>query len=181
MTKVLVTYASEHGGTAQIAQTIAKVLRQFNLEVTSRRMEEIDNLGVYEAIVLGSAVYLGDWLPEAQKFLNKYQKQLAQVPLWLFSSGPTGSDDPVKLLNGELVPPALADLVESIHPREIRVFHGKIDLRRLPPKDREIIKAAGVPRGDYRDWASIKLWATEISRALTIHALSTLVVEEGSS
>jgi menaquinone-dependent protoporphyrinogen oxidase len=176
MTKVLVTYASEHGGTAQIAQTIAKVLRQFDLEVTAKRMDAIDSLADYEAIVLGSAIYVGDWLPEAQKFLEKHQARLAELPLWLFSSGPTGAGDPVSLLDGALVPPSLEKLIDTIKPREIRVFHGKIDLRRLPPKEREFIKVANVPRGDYRDWEAIKRWATEISRALTVHSLTKLAV-----
>jgi menaquinone-dependent protoporphyrinogen oxidase len=179
MTKVLVTYASEHGGTAQIAQTIAKVLRQFDLDVTAKRMDSIETIADYEAVVLGSAIYVGDWLPEAQKFLEKHHVVLSEKPLWLFSSGPTGTGDALSLLDGALVPPALEELVASIHPREICVFHGKIDLRRLAPQERELIKAANVPRGDYRDWEAIKRWATEISRALTIQAITkpSLVVD----
>jgi menaquinone-dependent protoporphyrinogen oxidase len=172
MTKVLVTYASEHGGTAQIAQAIAKVLRQFDLEVTAKRMNEIESLADYGAVVLGSAIYVGDWLPEAHKFLEKHQVTLSEKPLWLFSSGPTGTGDALSLLDGALVPLSLEELVGFIHPREIRVFHGKIDLRRLPPNEREMIKAANVPRGDYRNWEAIKRWATEISQALSIHAIT---------
>jgi menaquinone-dependent protoporphyrinogen oxidase len=177
MKKVLVTYASEHGSTAQIAQTIAKVLRQFDLDVTAKRMEAIENISGYEAIVLGTAIYMGDWLPEAKNFLEIYQGKLAQLPIWIFSSGPTGSDDPVKLLHGELVPAELQSIIEAIEPREIHVFHGKIDLRRLSPAARDLIKAAAVPRGDYRDWTAIKLWASEINRALTTRAITVPRVE----
>jgi menaquinone-dependent protoporphyrinogen oxidase len=172
MTKVLVTYASEHGGTAQIAQTIAKVLRQFNLEVTAKRMEGLDFIGDYDAIVLGSAIYLGDWLPEAGNFLEKQHAILREKPLWLFSSGPTGEGDALKLLNGAIVPPNLENLIASLHARDICVFHGKIDLRRLPPQAREMIKAANIPRGDFRDWEAIKRWASEIAHALTTHAIT---------
>lgn len=166
MSKVLVAYASEHGATAQIAQTIAKVLRQFNLDVTAKRVETIESLRDYHAIVLGSAIYVGDWLPEAEAFLETYQNELAVLPIWIFSSGPTGTEDPLKLLNGELVPPSVSERINSLHPREIRVFHGKIDLRRLQPDERDLIKAADMPRGDYRDWDAIKLWATNISKVL---------------
>jgi menaquinone-dependent protoporphyrinogen oxidase len=172
MTKVLVSYASEHGGTAQIAQTIAKVLRQFKLEVTAKRIEGLDFIGDYDAVVLGSAIYMGDWLPEAANFLKKHQVTLSEKPLWLFSSGPTGTGDALKLLNGALVPPNLETLIASLQARDIRIFHGKIDLRRLPPQAREMIKAANIPRGDYRDWEAIKTWATEIAHALTIHAIT---------
>jgi menaquinone-dependent protoporphyrinogen oxidase len=172
MVKVLVSYASEHGGTAQIAQTIATVLRQFDLEVSLKRIDDLTNVEGFDAYIIGSAIYVGEWLPEAQEFLKCHQTTLAQMPLWLFSSGPTGQGEAAALLDGALVPPSLESLVESLHPRDIRVFHGKIDLRRLPPKEREIIKAAAVPRGDYRDWEAIKQWATEISRALTVHEIS---------
>ena len=119
---------------------------------------------------------VGDWLPEAQTFLEQHQLNLSQKPVWLFSSGPTGTEDALKLLDGALVPPKLEKLVAAINPREIRVFHGKIDLRRLPPQERELIKGANVPRGDYRDWDAIKRWATEISRALTVHAITKATV-----
>jgi menaquinone-dependent protoporphyrinogen oxidase len=171
MVKVLVTYASEHGGTAQIAQTISHVLRQFEIEVSSKRIEDVTGIADYDAVIFGSAIYLGEWLPEAQRFLKHYQRALAEVPLWIFSSGPTGEGDPHKLLDGALVPAEMQELVKQIKPREIQVFHGKIDLRRLPPNQREIIKAAAVPRGDYRDWAAIKQWANDISQALTNHSI----------
>ena len=161
MKSVLVTYASEHGATAQIAQTIAKVLRQFNLEVTAKRVEAIQDISTYNAIVVGSAIYLGDWLPQARAFLENYQNELGSVPIWIFSSGPTGTEKPI-----ECVPNSLEALVASLHPREIRVFHGKIDLRRLQPDERELIKAADMPRGDFRDWDAIRLWATNISKVL---------------
>jgi menaquinone-dependent protoporphyrinogen oxidase len=171
MPKVLVTYASEHGATAEMAQTIARVMRQFDLDVTSRRIEGINDITMYDAIILGSAVYLGDWLEEAQIFLERYQHSLAKIPLWLFSSGPTGEGNAVELVNGIIVPDSIRELVEFIQPREVRVFHGKIDLRRLPKNERLIIKTAGVPRGDYRDWDAIKQWAMDVSRALTVQSL----------
>lgn len=174
MPKVLVTYASEHGATAEIAQTIARVMRQFDLDVTSRRIESIDNdVTNYDAVILGSAVYLGDWLEEAQVFLKRHQEKLSQIHVWLFSSGPTGDGDAVELMDGIIIPDSMSELVDNIRPREIKAFHGKIDLRRLPKNERAIIKAAGVPRGDYRDWDDIKHWAMEVSRALTVQSLMT--------
>jgi menaquinone-dependent protoporphyrinogen oxidase len=172
MTKVLVTYASEHGSTAQIAQSIAKVLRDLHLDVSAKRIEAVHELGDYDAIVLGSAIYQGDWLPQAEQFLETHQSTLRQKALWLFSSGPTGTGDALSLVNGVLIPPRLEGLVASLQAREICVFHGKIDLRRLPPEARAVIKAAALPRGDFRDWEAIKAWSKAIAQALTIHALT---------
>ena len=107
MKAVLVTYASEHGSTAQIAQRIAKVLRQFELNVSAKRMESVNSISGYDAFVLGTAIYLADWLDETKLFLEAYGSMLAQKPLWIFCSGPTGKGDAHTLLNVHPVPPAL--------------------------------------------------------------------------
>lgn len=174
MKTVLVTYASQHGSTAQIAQRIAKVMRQFELNVSAKRMESLDSIAGYDAYVVGTAIYLGNWMDETKLFLEEYRDTLAQKPLWIFCSGPTGEGEAHTLLNSHPVPPALEKTVFSLHPIEIRVFHGRIDLRRLPPNQREIVKAANMPRGDYRDWAAIQKWAMEISQSLSVHAISLI-------
>lgn len=174
MPGVLVTYASKHGATAEIAQTIARVMRQFDLEVTSHRIEQVNkDISNYDALVLGSAVYFGDWLEEARIFIKQHQQTLAHIPVWLFASGPTGEDDAFALVNGTVIPDSIRESVDFIQPREVKIFHGKIDLRRLPGDERQIIKAARVPRGDFRDWDEIKQWAMGISRALTVQSLIT--------
>ena len=167
MVKMLVTYASEHGATAEIAQTIARTLRRRGLEVIARRVEEVHDLNGFDAVVFGSAVYLGQWTPKGVEFLTQYASKLETLPLWLFSSGPTGKGDPVTLLNGAIIPDELLPLIQQIRPSDVVVFHGKIDLRRLPDKERTIIKATGVPRGDFRDWDAIKEWALEIADSIT--------------
>ncbi len=166
MVKMLVTYASEHGATAEIAQTIARTLRRRGLEVIARRVEEVRDLNGFDAVVFGSAVYLGQWTPKAVEFLTQYASKLETLPLWLFSSGPTGKGDPVTLLNGAMIPDELLPLIQQIRPSDVVVFHGKIDLRRLPNDERIIIKATGVPRGDFRDWDAIKDWALEIADSI---------------
>ena len=173
MPKVLVTYASEHGATAEIAQTIARVMRQFDLDVTSQRVEAIkDKIEQFDVVLVGSAVYLGDWLENAKDFLAQHKDCLMNKQVWLFSSGPTGEGEALELVNGVSIPESMNELVEIINPREVKVFHGKIDLRRLPQNERHIIKTANVPRGDYRDWDAIRQWAMDISRSLTVNAIT---------
>ncbi|MGJ3238626.1 MAG: flavodoxin domain-containing protein [Anaerolineae bacterium] len=167
MTTILVTFASKHGATAEIAHTIARYMKTFDLDVTTRRVEHVDDLTGYDAIVLGTAIYLGEWVSEAFNFLETYQAQLKQKSVWIFVSGPTGEGDALDLLDGVLVPESARPLLDHIAPKGIQVFKGKIDLRRLPEEHRKIIKAAEVPRGDYRDWDAIHQWADQISVALT--------------
>ncbi len=95
--QVLVAYASKYGATEEIAERIGEVLRQAGLRTDVLPTDRVSDLAHYQAIVLGSAVYIGKWRKEAVKFLKANEKMLAGRPVWLFSSGPTGEGDPVKL------------------------------------------------------------------------------------
>ena len=168
MTKVLVTYASKHGATAEMAQSVARVIKAFKLDVTARRVENIDDISTYDVVILGAALYLGEWIPEAVDFLYRYQAELKNKVVWLFASGPTGEGNPLDLLEGNFIPDDILPLIENIAPQEVKLFKGKIDLRRLPPQERKIVKGAKVPRGDYRDWKAIRAWAEALGQALSV-------------
>jgi menaquinone-dependent protoporphyrinogen oxidase len=174
MTKVLVTFASSHGATAEIAQVIGTVLRDNQLVVDVKRIEDIKETSSYDAIVLGSAIYVGEWMPLAKDFLLEHANTLKNQCVWLFSSGPTGDGNPVELLDGALLPQSLEEVVALIQPREVVVFGGKIDLRRLRKSERVIVKAADVPKGDFRNWHAIKFWAQQIADALKTVAIDKL-------
>jgi menaquinone-dependent protoporphyrinogen oxidase len=125
--KVLVAYASKHHATAEIASSIAHGLKQFDeLDVDLQAIDNIEFIAGYDAIVLGSAVYAGNWRPIAAKFLTLHAQELALIPVWLFSSGPTGDGDPKDLMKGWEFPPALRAIAFQIKPRDIAIFHGKL-------------------------------------------------------
>jgi menaquinone-dependent protoporphyrinogen oxidase len=164
---ILVTYASKYGATKEIAQKIAEVLRQAGLQVDVFPVDSTLDLTPYTAIVLGSAVYVGKWQKEAVSFLQSHEKTLAGLPVWLFSSGPTGEGDPVKLVEGLRFPAALQPLMDRIHPRDIAVFHGHINRDMLNFIEKWAIKSlVKKPFGDFRDWNAITAWATTIAKAL---------------
>src|SRR5258706_14962217 len=98
--KVLVAYATKYGSTEEIAQKIGQVIRQMGLLVDVLSTKRIIDLAPYDAIVLGSAVYAGQWLKEAVAFLETNEQRLAEHPVWLFSSGPTGNGEPGQLMKG---------------------------------------------------------------------------------
>lgn len=173
MTKVLVTFASSHGATAEIAQTIGTVLRENQLLVDVTRIEGAKEINQYDAIVLGSAVYAGEWLPLAKEFLHEHVATLEKQHVWVFSSGPTGEGNPIELLDGVSFSLNVEAIIETIQPRDIVVFGGKIDLRRLRKNERHIVKAKNVPKGDFRNWHAIKFWAQQIADALKIVAIDT--------
>ncbi len=122
-------YATKHNATTEIAESIGETLRQSaGLKVDVRAVDTIDDITSYDVVILGSAVYVSQWQPKAVDFLTNHADELAQRTVWLFSSGPTGEGDPETLLDGWSFPEALQPLVEKIHPRGVKVFHGKLDL-----------------------------------------------------
>lgn len=105
--QVLVAYASKYGATAEIADKIGQVLRQAGLQADVLPTRRVSDLTPYQAVVLGSAVYIGKWRKEAVKFLQANEVVLAEKPVWLFSSGPTGEGDPLELTEGWRLPEKL--------------------------------------------------------------------------
>jgi menaquinone-dependent protoporphyrinogen oxidase len=178
MTKVLVAYASKHRSTAEIAQAIAEVLRQSPaLEVDIRSVEIVGNVSTYDAVVLGSAVYAGQWQSVAAAFLRKHEAELARRPVWLFSSGPTGEGDPKTLMKGWNFPEQLQPLAERIRPRDIILFHGNLDPNRLNFLEQFVVKGVHAPMGDSRDWNMIRAWAAGIAQTLEAETRSVLSTE----
>jgi menaquinone-dependent protoporphyrinogen oxidase len=167
MTHILVTYASKHNATAEIACAIGEVIRQIDgslVDVAS--VENVHDITPYDAVILGSAVYAGQWQKQAVDFLKQHETELAQRPVWLFSSGPVGEGDAKDLLNGWTFPEALQPVAERINPHDIILFHGSIDPLKLNFVERVVVKGIQAPTGDFRDWDVIRGWAYNIAQDL---------------
>jgi menaquinone-dependent protoporphyrinogen oxidase len=160
--QVLVTYATEHGATAEIAEKIGEVLRQAGLPTDVVPVTQVKDLMPYTAVILGSAVYIGKWRKEAVKFLEANEQELAQRDVWLFSSGPTGEGDPVELMQGWRFPEAQQPIADRLQPHDIALFHGALDMNKLNFLEKWIIKNVKAPVGDFRDWEEISAWAMAI-------------------
>jgi menaquinone-dependent protoporphyrinogen oxidase len=164
--RILVAYASKHGMTAEIAGKIGDTLRQSGLRVDVLTVNKVKDLALYKAVVLGSAVYIAMWRKEIVKFLQKYERLLSGRPVWFFSSGPMGEGDPVQLLHGWRFPEAQRSLIESIKPRDITVFHGAIDIKKMSFFEKWVLKRVKAQTGDFRDWEAINKWAAGIADEL---------------
>lgn len=164
--RVLVAYATRYGATAEIAERVGRALQEAGLEVEVRPVEQVDDPTPYGAVVLGSAVYVGQWRKEAAAFLQENEQALAEMPVWLFSSGPTGEGDPVELMKGWRFPEALQPVADRIRPRDIAFFGGELDPKKLNLPEKLIVKGLKAPLGDYRDWQAIDSWAAGIAAAL---------------
>jgi menaquinone-dependent protoporphyrinogen oxidase len=164
--KVLVTYATKYGSTADIAARIGQVLSEAGLQNEVLPVNNTANSNDYDAIVLGSAVYDGQWRKEVAAFLKSNEQVLTGKPIWLFSSGPTGEGDPVEFLQGWRYPASLQPVIEHIKPRDITVFHGNIDISRLNFIQKLSIKNVKAPIGDFRKWDDVNAWANSIADSL---------------
>ncbi|REK33560.1 MAG: flavodoxin [Actinobacteria bacterium] len=159
--RVVVSAASKHGSTAEIAAAIANRLREAGFTADVVEPGEIDGAGDFEAAVIGSAVYAGHWMPVAKEMVRTHSSRLLEVPVWLFSSGPVG--EPPK---PEEDPVDAVEMIELADPVEHRVFAGKIDPAKVGFAEKAIIKALRAPVGDYREWNVIEAWTDEIAAAL---------------
>ncbi len=164
--KVLIAYASRYGSTKEIAKTIGKVLEDHKLANDIFPSEDVSSLIPYHAVVMGSALYSGNWLEPASELLESFQEQLAQMPVWLFSSGPTVDGDPNKALEDWHFPKSLQVIADTINPRDIKLFAGKIDAKLLTLDDWLTNRSMGGNFGDYRDWDTIVEWASSIANSL---------------
>jgi len=165
-TRVLVTYATKYGATAEIAEKIGKIILQASLQTDVLPIVSVGDLSPYKAIVLGSAVYVGQWRKEAVAFLEANERTMAKLPVWFFSSGPTGEGDPVQLMQGWRFPEAQQPIADRVQPRDIAFFHGVLDMEKLSLAEKLLIKGIKAPVGDFRDWDAITSWAASIAAAL---------------
>ena len=155
---ILVAYDSKYGSTKEVAEHIAKRLREKGKQADAKSAAEIKDLGQPEAVVIGSGLYDGAWLPGATAFARKHEAALAKVPTWLFSVGPLGKDAKVDGAQ----PAELARL----HPRDHIVFRGALDYKKLDTNDRKAMESAGASEGDFREWNAITTWTDGIAKEL---------------
>ena len=159
--RVLVTYASRHGSTAEIADRVGEVLRVVlgmhvpDVQVDVLPVAKVGGVEGYDAVVVGSAVYLGRWLRPGRRFLRAEAARLRRRPVWLFSSGPV-VDAPEQAAE-------LGELTALFGAMDHRVFAGRLGTAQLGVAERTLVRAAHAVEGDFRDWAEVTSWAGQVA------------------
>jgi menaquinone-dependent protoporphyrinogen oxidase len=162
MTRVLVAYASKMGATKEIADAIGGRLGDRGCQADVRSAGAVTSVDAYDAVVLGSAVYVTRWRREAVRFARRFRKQLAARRVWLFESGWVGTRPE------EPEPSAGARRTAArVGARTPAVFGGRLDPELATGfLDRRLAREMA---GDARDWGEITAWADEVADTLTAH------------
>jgi menaquinone-dependent protoporphyrinogen oxidase len=161
VTDVLVVHAGRMGSTRQIAETIADELRAGGLSAdVCAAADALDPSG-YRAVVLGSALYLRRWRPDAVRFLRRNLTTLRDRSVWLFQGGPI---DPATVTP---VPRSVLRIAARLGTRPPTTFGGRLDAQHARGLLARWMASSADIRGDSRDWAAIHAWARDIRDELT--------------
>lgn len=155
--KILVAYASKAGSTGEVAVAIGQALCEAGAAVDVKPVKEVNDLSGYGAVVVGSAVRMGQWLAEATKFVQTQQAVLSQVPTAYFLCCGSLQDDTEE--NRSQASSWLGPVRKIVKPVSEGLFAGKIDYGKLSLLDRSIAQMVGSTEGDWRDWDAIHAWA----------------------
>jgi menaquinone-dependent protoporphyrinogen oxidase len=149
--------ASKHGSTIALAGAIGQQMSAQGASVIVAGPDDDVDLDGVDAVVLGSAVYLGRWMRSARRFVKRRGPELQRCAVWLFSSGPV-DDEPGPGLD----PAQLEQLMTQTGAVEHREFGGCLDRESLGPIETLIASGAGVSDADHRDWTEVRVWAQTI-------------------
>jgi len=179
--KTLIVYGTRYGATAEASEEIAKVLREagFDVKVMNAKEKNIKDLSEYELVVIGSGLQINKWTSEAEDFLKKFQKDLAQKKVALFVSSAfvplqrqQGKTAEVERARKKYLDEKAANY--SLTPIAMELFGGVLDFNRMGFLARKTLgwvktsfEAAGFKETkpgvyDTRDWNEIKDWAQKL-------------------
>jgi menaquinone-dependent protoporphyrinogen oxidase len=204
MARVLVTFASMAGSTAEVAKVVAEELTGSGAQVDVRCLSQVDSLAGYDGVVIGGPMIMG-WHRAALGFLRQHRAELRRVPLAVFvlamrltqTDETTVNGMPIYLDEALPQPPVrhgrldhkeryaqLANYVRPIlaatrpvKPASIGVFGGRLEYGRL--KWWAVLFAMVIIQaraGDRRNWPAIRAWAASLPAALKLPTLAGDVV-----
>jgi len=173
---LLVTYATSHGSTAEVAQHIADKLSKYRVDVDSAPIMQVRNLAKYDVVVFGSPVHNGLMLPALTHFLTTHGTTLARKHVFLFLTC-------ILVLEQDGAASAIERYIPNrihehlgIPPENIRAFAGKLNWDTITIDERWQLtnrydgKKLPDQNGssDYRDWDQIGGWANTIAEQLNL-------------
>ncbi len=175
---ILISYASAHGSTAEIAHFIGRVLQAYDSHVTIASASEVQSVESYDAVVVGSAIHGNMWLQSCSQFLERHAEALKTKRTIMFITcirvmEPGGREHALE----EYVYHPMLEKV-GIALDTLGIFAGKIEIGAISWDERWLLASnydgsAGskLINHDYRDWAAIGAWAHQVAATLGLQPL----------
>ena len=158
--KLLVAYATRHGSTAEVAEAMGEILRQGDVEVEVRPVKDVLDISSYRAVIVGSAIRVGKWLPEAVQFVQTNQAVLSRLPVAYFVVCLTLREDTEE--NRRTVAAYSHPVRNIVQPVDVGLFAGAVDYKKFSLLLRLFMRLAKAPEGDFRKWDEIRAWAASL-------------------
>lgn len=162
--RILVAYATRCGSTMEVAEAIAGELNRKGKTADVRAIKNVTDLSAYDAFVLGSAIRMGNWVPEALKFVEERQAELKGKAVAVFSvhMNNLGQDE-----TSEAARKGYHEALKKfVTPTTETWFAGSIDYKKMAFVDRLICRAMKAPEVDRRDWTAIRQWSQQLANQL---------------
>ena len=168
--KILVTYASRTGSTAEVAHAIGETLGNAGAQVDVLPMRDVQDVSAYRAVIAGSAISKSQWLPEAMQFIEKFHADLGRKPFATVTVCITLAMSNTAQYQS-VVTKWIAPVRALVKPVSEGLFAGRLDFSKLPLNwdtlMLRVVVAVGIfPRNDRRDWNAIRAWATNTQALL---------------
>lgn len=159
--KVLVAYATWAGSTIEVADSVAFAIAKQGYWLGLKHIETVERLQDYSAVIIGSAIRMGNVTPEVKSFVEKRKAGPVKIQTAYFVVCLTLKDDTPE--KREKVKEYLAPLRKTLAPFAEGYFAGKMDYAKLKAIDRFIVKRlVKAPKGDFREWHKIRAWGSNI-------------------
>ena len=160
---VLVAYSSRTGATAEIASAIGEQLTHRGYQVDVRGTASAPDARLYSAVIVGSALHLGQWDREAVAYLKHQAADLSERPTWLFQTGPC---EPASASAQPAVPHAVQKLCFGIGIDDPITFGGSLDPATTAGHISHWLSSGHDETGAFRDWQQISQWAGTVADRL---------------
>ncbi len=191
MSSILVTYSTNSGSTAEVAEEIGKTLLAGGHSVTVKPINDAPDLQMFDAVIIGAPMIFG-WHATARAFIHRNREILSRKKVAYFACAmrltrvpaealpavelaldPSLAAAPLKAgslslkerftTTGYYLKPML-QAAADVRPLSIAFLNGKLEMFRLKWWQAAFVMAVvqGLP-GDYRDWDYIRGWSREIS------------------
>jgi menaquinone-dependent protoporphyrinogen oxidase len=167
---LLLAFATNYGSTYRIAEVIAEVLSAEDFKVDLKFADNVTSVTQYDAVILGSSIYIEDWNEKAVAFLEQHKtelvnKKVAYYCVCMISGMDYKNIDEAAAADAYIQ--KIKDRFPEIVTKDAVAFPGALDYRILKPKDWLMMRFLMFAQpGNWTDFADVVSWAYDVGDKL---------------